>query len=97
MGVKFGREYADIIEDFYSAIRSIDRINEFFEMSEEDWQQLEAEDQNECVKTLADDIFYGLGTEPMIHVGGGVVVYDRDHHIIKVFNGEKIVHVVNLV
>lgn len=97
MGVKFGREYADIIQDFSRAIRGIDGLYEFFEMSSEDWEQLKEKERNECIKTLADDVFYGLGSDPTLHVGKGIVVYDRSNHIIKVFSGEKVVHVVNLV
>jgi hypothetical protein len=97
MGVKFGREYTDIIHDFTRAMRDIDGINEFFEMNADEWSQLEQNEQYECIQTMADDVFYGLGAEPSVQVGQGTVVYDKSNHIIKVFSGENVVHVVNLV
>lgn len=97
MGVKFGREYKDIINDFSRAIRYIDGLHEFFEMRTQDWEKLGEREQEACVTTLADDVFYGLGASPTLHVGQGVIVYDKSNHIIKVFSGENVVHVVNLV
>lgn len=97
MGVKFGREYRDIVHDLGEAIRRIDAFYDFFEMSEQDWNGLDDDEQNECVKTLADDVFYALGRDRELNVGTGHVHYIRSKHIIKVEDGNNVVTVVNLV
>ncbi len=76
MGVKFGREYNDIVSDLTAAMGHIRDCYEFFEMSEEDWIQMGKDEQTECLKTLADDVFFALGSDPILHVGKGLLVYD---------------------
>lgn len=96
MGVRFGREYDDIINELTSAIREVDQFYETFDMDEEAWRSLEEEEQNGCVRTLADDIFYGLGLESALSVGRGIIRYDNKKHIITVNNGEKCINIVYL-
>lgn len=96
MGVKFGRDYKDIINELADALRQIDNCCEAFEMELADWEELDPADQKEYVRTLADDVFYALGSSPKMAVGSGYVQYDASVHIIKVFNGPRIVHIINL-
>lgn len=97
MGVKFAREYRDIISDLIEGIKNVDVFYDFFEMTQNEWNELTEEEQTDCVRTLADDVFYGLGTNTNLDLGKGRVFYDPNHHKIKVFNGENVVHVINLV
>ena len=96
MGVKYGREYSDIIKELVKALESIEDINDLFGMSTKDWQALAAEEKQECIHTLSDDLIYALGMEPTAAVGSGYVEYDDRHHVLKVFDGSKIT-IVNLV
>ena len=43
MGIKFGREYKDIVTDFVRGIEMVDGFYELLEMNAEDWQELDAE------------------------------------------------------
>lgn len=97
MGIKFGKEYTDIIEDLKQAIGKIKGFYDFFEMTGEDWSELDADQQQDCLKTLADDIFYGLGSETSIQIGRGAVQHDPANHIIKVRDGDNLVSVIYLV
>lgn len=97
MGVKFGREYNDIVDDLTTAIGQIKNSYDFFEMTEEDWNGLDQEEQTECLKTLADDVFFALGTNPRIQVGQGFLMYEKVKHIIKVNQGDNLITIVNLV
>lgn len=97
MGVKFGREYADIIRDLSEAIGRIGNTHECFEMEAEEWAALTGEEQAECLSTLADDIFFGLGTDPSIPLGRGTVSHDKSRHLIKVTDEANAVFVVYLI
>jgi hypothetical protein len=97
MGIKFGREYPDIIKDFTEALCSIEECYTFLEMTAEDWSGLEPEEQRECVQTLADDVFYGLGSEPKMHVGNCSISYDKEKHVIVIYHEEKLINVIYLV
>ncbi|GIP40023.1 hypothetical protein J31TS4_33030 [Paenibacillus sp. J31TS4] len=97
MGVKFGREYEDIIHDLSMAMADLGNCHEFFEMSGDDWGQLEEEERKDCIATLADDVFYGLGAEPTMSLGACQFHYDRQNHLIKIFSEEKVIHMVRLV
>ncbi|OCT16169.1 hypothetical protein A8709_01620 [Paenibacillus pectinilyticus] len=97
MGIKFGREYKDIVTDFVRGIELVNGFYELLEMSAEDWQELDTEDQEQCLRTLADDIFYGLGSSPVMNVGAGSVRHDASNHVLKVHDGEKLVSVIYLV
>ncbi|MCY9661499.1 hypothetical protein P5G65_20380 [Paenibacillus chondroitinus] len=97
MGIKFGREYKDIVTDFVRGIAMVNGFYELLEMSADDWEELEPEEQEECLRTLADDIFYGLGNSPVMHVGAGSVRHDPSNHVLKVHDGEKLVSVIYLV
>ncbi len=97
MGVKFNREYRDIIADFVFALSHIKDCYTLFEMTSDDWLALAAEEREEVIRTLADDIFYGLGSEPSMAIGNSRVEYDKKQHIIKVIVPDNVIHVVNLI
>lgn len=97
MGVRFNREYRDIVRDLGAALGQIDNCYNAFEMEQADWDVLEREEQVEFLHTLADDIFYGLGAESPILVGTGKVQYDPAHHLIRVWTDAHVVHLIKLV
>lgn len=97
MGVKFGRVYKDIIDDFSAALGQIDDLYTCFEMSEEDWSEMNDSERSDCIRTLADDLFYGLGTEETLQVGSGTVTHDAERHVLKVNAEPDLVAVVYLV
>jgi len=84
MGVRHAREYKEILEELTEAISSIDDGYVFFEMEATDWEQLDTSERQDVMEALADDVFYGLGEEPVIKVGGGMVAYRQKHHCIEV-------------
>jgi hypothetical protein len=90
MGVKYGREYSDIIREMVIALENIDGLNDFFSMNAEEWHALDAEGRRECIRTLSDDVIYALGREPSVTVGSGYAEYDARRHVLKVFDGSKI-------
>lgn len=97
MGVKYNREYREIVKDLGVALGQIENCYETFEMERDDWEALDREEQTEFLRTLADDIFYGLGSEPELEVGEGKVQYDPSHHVIKVWTESQIVRLVKLI
>ncbi|WP_223069315.1 hypothetical protein [Paenibacillus caui] len=89
MGVKHGRDYAFILADLTEAMGAIPDCYLFFEMESADWERLSPEEQREVREALAEDLFYALGTEPVIPVGSAVVIYDKETHRINVLVGEE--------
>jgi hypothetical protein len=96
MGIKFAREYNDIIKDLVEDIKGIDEFYSFFEMDSESWKAMDERSQTECIKTMADDIFFALGGDPVITIGYGVFKYDMLNHIIKVYNRDNCIHIIKL-
>jgi precorrin-6B methylase 2 len=97
MGVRHAREYSDILKDLTEAVGAIDQSYEFFDMSREDWEGLETAEREEVIEALADDVFYGLGEQPSIVVGGGTVTYHHKHHVIEVSVDGKEIRIVRLI
>ena len=98
MGVKFAREYEDIIADLAQAIGEMDGCAELLEIDAVQWIELEEADRAECLHTLADDIFYGLGTEPVLPFGDGVITYDQVKHTIHIkYADDKVIRVIRLI
>jgi hypothetical protein len=97
MGIKFGREYNDIIEDFTEALKSVGELYSLFEMTPEEWADLDQGEQQECIKTLADDLFYGLGADPKMTIGECTISHDKKRHLILINQGEAVVRVIHLV
>ncbi|MFC4098782.1 hypothetical protein [Paenibacillus xanthanilyticus] len=97
MGVKHAREYKEILQELTEAIGSIGDGYVFFEMEEEEWSQMEAGERLDVLEALADDVFYGLGEDPVIKVGGGLVAYRAKHHCIEVSIDGKESRIIRLV
>lgn len=97
LGVKFNRDYNEIVEDLVPALASISDCYTFLDMDEAQWNALCEDEKNACIRTLADDLFYGLGTTRSIEVGSGVLEYDQTKHLIKIHANRSVVHVINLI
>jgi len=97
MGVRHAREYSDILRELTTAIATIEDSYLFFEMEYADWKALSSDEQQEVLEALADDVFYGLGEDPEIEVGSGLVVYSAPLHRIEInVRGERlaVVHLI---
>jgi hypothetical protein len=97
MGIKFVREYNDIVEELSVEIIRINDFYDFFEMDKNDWEELSSEEQIECAKTLADDIFFGLDEEPEITLGSGAIKYIIDTDSIEVFENNILLKHISLI
>ncbi|MFB5679218.1 hypothetical protein ACE3NQ_29530 [Paenibacillus terreus] len=97
MGVKHGREYEHILKELTDAVGRIPDSYLFFEMEADEWARLGGEERAEVQEALAEDLFYALGEEPVIPVGSGVVIHDRNHYRIDVLIGEEELTFVSLV
>lgn len=97
MGVRFAREYPEILDELKHAVGQIQEIYEMVGMSEAQWREMSDSIRESCVKTLADDLFYGLGAESRIEVGKGYVQHDTQKHVIVVYDGGNTTHIVKLV
>ena len=89
MGVKHGRDYGEILVELTGAVGRITDGYIFFEMEPEEWVSLPEESRQEVWEALAEDLFYALGNEPVIQVGSGVVIYDKETHRINILLGDE--------
>ncbi|MFC5407407.1 hypothetical protein [Cohnella soli] len=96
MAISYTRPYDHILDDLSRALTTVPRFYEAFEMEDEDWSELSKDERDVCTRTLADDLFYVLGTEPSADVGQGRAEYDAGHAIIRVSSGDVLVHVISL-
>ena len=97
MGVKHGRDYELILQELTNAMAAVEDSYLFFEMEPQEWDRLSAEEKHEVLEALAEDLFYGLGTESVIPVGSSVVIYAPEEHRIHVLVGEQELTFVSLV
>lgn len=97
MGVKFAREYEEIHRELAEAVAGIGEIHAFFEMNYLEWNGLSKEEQQECIRTLTDDLFYALGSDPEVEIGQGVIRYDAARHLIKVSTQDGLITIINLI
>ncbi|WP_458120555.1 hypothetical protein [Paenibacillus sp. Z6-24] len=97
MGVKHGRDYEGILEDLTTALNLIPDSYMFFHMESKEWEALQDSEKREVQEALAEDLFYALGSESMIHVGSGIVIYDSDTHRINILIGEEEMTFVSLI
>ncbi|WP_373231894.1 hypothetical protein [Cohnella sp.] len=96
MAISYTREYDHILNDLSHAIETIPNFYEAFEMEADDWKELGKEEREICIRTLADDLFYMLGSETNAEVGLGSAEYDSAHAVIKVTANAQLVHVICL-
>ncbi|WP_438444730.1 hypothetical protein [Gorillibacterium sp. sgz5001074] len=97
MGVKFNRQYEEIIEELTDALLDIEGCHEFFEMEEDQWIALKPRERRELLRTLSDDLFYGLGTESFIELGDSMITWHRQSHAITVSYPAKPLRTVPLI
>lgn len=97
MGVRHAREYVDILKELTEAVAAIEGSYAFFEMEQEEWEALGEEDRREVMEALADDVFFGLGEEPVIAVGQGAITYHSKHHVIEVSQGDNVTRMIRLI
>lgn len=96
MSLKFSREYKRIIEEIADGLSNLENIYEFLNMKKSSWEKLREEEKAELNKTLADDIFYALGEEPIIEIGNDKVEYSKEKSEIYIFSGETVIKTVKL-
>ena len=96
MGLRFTREFKRIIEELTDSILKIDCFYQFFEMSKQEWLALTEEEQKECAKTLADDVFYALGMDPKVEISSGMVEFFKESNSIHVTSKGTVVGIVKL-
>ncbi|MFC5528777.1 hypothetical protein [Cohnella yongneupensis] len=96
MAIRYSRDYDRILDDLSNALSTVPQFYEAFEMEESDWNSLSKDERDVCIRTLADDLFYVLGSEPSTDVGLGKAEYDASHGVIKVTADASLVHVVPL-
>jgi len=96
MAIAYTRSYDHILDDLSRAITTVPRFYEAFEMEAPDWESLTKDEREVCIRTLADDLFYVLGSEPSAEVGTGTAEYDSGHSIIKITADDHLVHVISL-
>jgi hypothetical protein len=98
VGVKYAREYETIIADLVQAIGEIEGSADLLEIDPEQWVELDEVDRTECLRTLADDIFYGLGTQSVMPFGDGHITHDPIKHTIQIkYADDKIIRIVHLI
>lgn len=96
VAIAYSRPYDRILDDLSRAIITVPQFYEAFEMNEADWDSLSKDEREVCVRTLADDLFYVLGSERSADVGLGSAEYDSGHAIIKITSDAHLVHVISL-
>ncbi|GAB2694124.1 hypothetical protein ACFQWB_02925 [Paenibacillus thermoaerophilus] len=97
MGVKHAREYRDIHKELTEALTQVREMHEFFEMTQSDWDELSKQERLECVRTMADDVFYALGTDPVIEIGRGSVTHDPARYLLLVRNENRLLATIHLI
>lgn len=97
MGVRHGRAYRDILHELTDAVSGIEDSYRMFGMEAEEWNRLGAQERRETLEALADDVFYGLGAQPIIAIGAGKVIYHPKFHVIEVSVSGRESRIVRLV
>lgn len=97
MGVKYAKEYSLIIDDLTDALLEVEGAHEVIGMETEEWTALEDGERRACIRTLADDVFYGLGADPIMELGSSTILYDKSNHVIRLAHPDNVVRVVRLI
>ena len=96
MALTYTREFKRIIEELAEGIMKINSFYEIFDMSKNDWDALSIEEKFECARTLADDVFYALGKEPVMPMCDAIIQYDKSEGIIRIMENNKNIYNVAL-
>lgn len=97
MGIKFFRQYNDIIYDLVDLLIDIPNVYTFFDMPQNDWDCLSKSNKKKYTETLADDLFFALGVEKEFVIGSGKIVYNDLEHTLEVSDDKSIIGIVNLI
>jgi hypothetical protein len=97
MGVRFNREYEDILADLSGVLAQLPASAEFVEMEQADWLNLSPKTRKEMALTIADDLFFALGEEPTISFGDLKIQHDANSHRIFVQTQNGDTHIIKLV
>lgn len=97
MGVKFFRQYNDIIYDLVNLLIDIPNIYTFFDMPQNDWDCLSKSNKKKYTETLADDLFFALGTAKEFEMGSSKIVYNSEQQVLEIFNINNKIGTVNLI
>ncbi|WEK54790.1 MAG: hypothetical protein P0Y55_01545 [Candidatus Cohnella colombiensis] len=96
MAIRYTRDYDHILDDLSRALLTVPQFYEAFEMEQVEWDALQKEEQEVCVRTLADDLFYMLGAENTAVIGSGTAEYDPSRSLIRVTASEQLIHIIAL-
>lgn len=97
MGVKFTREYNNIISDLTDLLININDIYILFEMPKDIWKDTNETEKRNYIETLADDIFFALGNEPEFNMDFGKIIYNAKQYTLEVFNDLINIGTINLI
>lgn len=97
MGIKYIREYKNIISDLTDLLIEINDIYTFFGMPLSTWKYLSASKKRNYVVTLADDLFFALGTTKEFEMGSSKIVYNSEQQVLEIFNINNKIGTVNLI
>lgn len=97
VGVKFAREYEDIMADLTAALEELPGSYTLLDMEEQEWAELALDEQRECMRTLADDVFYGLGSDPVLEVGEGALNHDAVKHVLTLTYPGGVTRIIRLI
>ena len=97
LGVKYNREYKDIINELSKVIQNIDNFYEFIMIETADWINLNKVEQDEIVNTIADDIFFALGSENIVKLGNGLIKYNAEMNVVEVYKQDKHIEAIKLI
>ena len=88
MGVKFLREYEDITAEIVNLLTEIPDIYTFLDMPEDTWKYLSKLKKSKYLETLADDLFFALGSEPSFEIGSGKIVHNKEEFCLDVYSSD---------
>jgi len=97
MGVRYGRAYGDILRELAEAVGGIGDGYRLCGMEAEEWDGLGDRERKETLEAIAEDVFYGLGAQPVIAVGAGKVIYRPKRHVIEVAVNDRESRIVRLI
>lgn len=83
MGIKHTREYRDITRELVEALTSIEHLYTWFEMEQQDWEGLSAQERLDILDTAADDLFFALSEHESIQVGTATIRHNERSHTIE--------------
>ncbi|NLM35373.1 MAG: hypothetical protein GX206_08040 [Clostridiales bacterium] len=96
MALQFSREYKRIIEEIADGLSNITDVYSILDMEKTTWEDLCDQDKIEFTKTLADDIFYALGQEPIMIIGDDKVEYSKEKGEINIISQNNVIKSVKL-